>query len=141
MCLAFPPIYLVLFSLLIVPVYAIFTGIKLHCSTPTMKSLLVFAFFSLPLLFGTPVNAERSAEPAVQAHARAVYQGGWALALAASETVGCPVEAPVPCQNNYTTLACCPGNQVCHINTNSELQYCCPTGPSTLSLLKPVTIL
>lgn len=97
-----------------------------------MKSLMIFTF-SLSLL-GAPVSAARLAEPAIQVHARAQYQGGWPLALMASETAGCPVEAPVQCQNNYTTLECCPGSQVCHIDATSEEQYCCPTGLSTPSL-------
>lgn len=61
-----------------------------------MKSLTIFTF-SLSLLFGTAINAERLAEPVGQVHARSLYQGGWALALMASESAGCPVEAPVQC--------------------------------------------
>jgi hypothetical protein len=52
-----------------------------------MKSLMMFTFFSLSLL-GAPVSAARLAEPAIQVHARAQYQGGWPLALMASETAG-----------------------------------------------------
>jgi hypothetical protein len=107
---------------------------RLRFSTSTMESLTIF-ICSLSLLFGALVNAGRLAEPAVQVHARSLYQGGWPLALMASESTGCPAEAPVQCQNSNTLLECCPSGQICHIDATNGEQYCCPTGPSTPPLL------
>jgi hypothetical protein len=99
-----------------------------------MKSLIIFAF-SLSFLFANSVNATKLAEPVVQVHERALYEGGWALALMASESAGCPAEAPVQCTETGSTLECCPSNQICHIGGTDDVQYCCPTGLSILLLL------
>jgi hypothetical protein len=103
-----------------------------------MKSLTISNLLSLILLLGVSVNAKKPAAP-VTLLQRAIYIGGWPLALQASEDTGCPADTPVTCQNTKIDpdmkLECCPSGQTCFINDGNGYQYCCPSSPSPLTLL------
>ena len=98
-----------------------------------MKFLMISNLLSLTLL-GAFVNAEKLAAP-VALQQRAIYIGGWPLALQASEDTGCPADTPVTCQNTKINsnmpLECCPSGQTCFVNGNG-VQYCCPSSSSPL---------
>jgi hypothetical protein len=76
-------------------------------------------------------RAARSlAVPAIQ-HSnapRAVYQGGWPLALAGTASTTCPSEATVFCSTKQVNPACCPTGQTCVFNPSLYVNYCCPSG-------------
>lgn len=68
------------------------------------------------------------AESAIQhLNPRAQYQGGWPLALSASNT-SCPADASVQCNNGDVNPGCCPAGQSCVWGSSVYAFYCCPTG-------------
>lgn len=95
----------------------------------TMIPILFSATLSL-LSFSLGVDARSTpAIPAIQhLSPRAIYQGGWPLALAGSASTTCPSDTPVLCDSKLVNPACCPAGQTCIFGGGQDANYCCPTG-------------
>jgi hypothetical protein len=113
------------------PYYLLPTPKMIYDSTFAGAAVSFILFFSS--LNGVDAGKSVKAVPAIQnLNRRAIYQGGWPLALLGSASTTCPDEAPVKCASKSLNPACCPGGQTCIYGSGPYANYCCPTSTSHL---------
>lgn len=93
---------------------------------------MIPTLFSVPLaLLSFSLSVGARSTPAVAAiqhlSPRAIYQGGWPLALAGSASTTCPSDTPVLCDSKSVNPSCCPSGQTCIFGSSVDANYCCPT--------------